>query len=466
MPFKYHPPTRTFCAICEKLSHEKVTPIIDTHSGKASSANNYRFHNWYNFVLGYSPQFPEFILNREKNTEQLLVVDPFMGTGTTNVYCKTSGISSIGIEANDYFIDVAKAKLEWDINIDELKELKQELLKNIEEKIETIDFESSEYESTQQLSFFDSVAVIDKISYREIANKRPPELLEKYICDRPYVKLQIISDIIDKLIENKESKIYNLFKLALSSIIVPSSNISYGPGFGVRKPKVDVNVIGLFSKKINRMIDDLESIKDSPSKFTKHSIIHGDSRQLSNYLEENSVDLMITSPPYPGDHEYTKHTRLELIFEDHARTIKEFRVIKKRMLTGSTTNIYKEDNDRLFVKGNETIQKITDLIQQRLDEDNATSGFEKLYTRLVWEYFGGMARMFKEALKVLKDNGKFSLLVSDSHAFKMVHIRTADILKEIALEQGYREGIIELWQNKKSTSHNYNLREEILTIIK
>ena len=111
MPSKYNPPTRSFCKICEKALNDKVTPIIDTHSGKASSAKNFPFHNWYNFVLGYTPDFPEYLLKKFGATNKSIVLDPFMGTGTTNVVCKSWGIKSFGLEANDYFIDVAKSKL-------------------------------------------------------------------------------------------------------------------------------------------------------------------------------------------------------------------------------------------------------------------------------------------------------------------------------------------------------------------
>ena len=68
--------------------------------------------------------------------------------------------------------------------------------------------------------------------------------------------------------------------------------------------------------------------------------------------------------------------------------------------------------------------------------------------------------------KVLKPNGKIALLVSDSHAFKMVHIQTAKILEEIGLEIGYSNSEILLWQHKKSTSHKYDLREDIIILQK
>jgi DNA modification methylase len=469
MAFKYNPPTRTFCSVCEKIAIDAIKPIIDTHSGKASSANNFPFHNWYNFVLGYSPEFPEYIIKKENISSNSIVLDPFMGTGTTNVVCKTNNINSFGLEANDYFINVAKTKLNWDFELNEIVSLSEKLINEISAKLDNISFK--EEEDDDEATLFDdsqyiNSVILEKKSYKKIAENRPVELLHKYICDKPFVKIQTIIESIYEIIPKKKKEELSFFNLALSSIIVPCSNISYGPGFGVKKPKNDIDVFNIFKLKINKMIYDLQKSKEKSLLKTKHEIILGDSRSISKHIAKNSIDFMITSPPYPGDHEYTKHTKLELIFENHAKTIKEFRVIKKRMLTGSTTNIYKEDNDRLHVEGNELITKVTDLIQQRLEDDNATSGFEKLYTRLVWEYFGGMALVFKESLKILKKGGKFSLLVSDSHAFKMVHIQTAVILKDIALKEGYSLGEIELWQNKKSTSHGYNLREEILTITK
>jgi hypothetical protein len=151
---------------------------------------------------------------------------------------------------------------------------------------------------------------------------------------------------------------------------------------------------------------------------------------------------------------------------DFATDIQEFRVIKKRMLRGSTTNIYKEDSDGDLVRDITSIKVVTDEIDRRLKEDNATSGFEKLYTKLVWEYFGGMYRVFKEAKESLKPGGKFVLLVSDSHAFKMVHIETAEILAEVAVKAVLVKPHVELWQHKGSTSHKYNLFEEVLTVEK
>ena len=67
---------------------------------------------------------------------------------------------------------------------------------------------------------------------------------------------------------------------------------------------------------------------------------------------------------------------------------------------------------------------------------------------------------------MLKPGGKIALLVSDSHAFKMVHIQTAQLLKLVGEQIGYENAEVILWQMKNSTSHKYQLRENILFLQK
>lgn len=456
MPFSYHPPTRTHCPVCEKLAKSKLTAVLEGTNGKASSAGNFPVHNWYYFVLGYTPKFPDYLIQKFEIKSEDFVVDPFNGSGTTMVACKMSGIDSAGIEANDYFIDVARSKLNWDIDVEAGREYWSTIKGLAISQFEQIDFDLL---NTTKLPSKNG-----RMHYLEYSSLyRPPMLSARYLSDRPFVRISVIKSLISDVVP--AGAIRDLFHLAISSILVPISNVRYGPGFGVSKPKEDVDVIKVLEAKVAKMFADLEAIK-SKKRLPKTKVIHGDARKLSDYFKSNSIDFMITSPPYPGDHEYTKHTRLELLFMGYANDLTGFREIKKRMIRGSTTNIYKEDNDRTLVEKIKSIQEVTDLIEQRLDEDGATSGFEKLYTKLVWEYFGGMHKVFEQSLKVLKRGGKFALLVSDSHAFKMVHIETAKILGEIASALGYKKVEIELWQDKTSSSHGYHIPENILILTK
>lgn len=458
MPFKYHPPTRAHCQVCEELSVSSPAPIIDVQNGKASAANNFPFHNWYSFVLGYTPLFPAYMIHREGITESHFVVDPFVGSGTTLIECKLRGIPSAGVDANDYFVDAARVKLNWSVDVNKVKQARDTLLESARQRFQHIDFCHNSNDLRLPIHPI-------SMSAKEYAAKHRPKLLkERYISDESFTQAHIIKELISEQIH--EEPVQRLFRLALASILVPISNVRYGPGFGVVRPrKNNVDVLKLFTEKIDRMVADLATVTDK-QRETRADVYLGDSRNLSDYFSPNSVDFMITSPPYPGDHEYTKHSRLELLFMGYANDLADIRRIKQRMIRGSTTNIYRHDDDSKYVRNFESIQAIVDVISRRLKEDGATSGFEKLYTKLVWEYFGGMYRVLRNVHEILKPHGKITFLVSDSHAFKMVHIQTAKILAEIGKAIGYSEYDIVLWQDKMSTSHKYNIKENILTLVK
>lgn len=463
MAMKFHPPTRKHCSECELLGNDH-SPIIDSNRGKASSAGNFDIHNWYNFTLGYTPEFPDFVLSRTNNlNKNSVVLDPFLGSGTTSVCAKDMGFNSVGIEANDFFAFAAGVKLDWTIDTSTALMILQNILPKIKRQSEKYAWPRASAKGNQ-LEF--EIPGSGSKSFNDLAEKhRPQELVEKYISNAPFAKLVIIQKELEK-IEWPSNKMEKFFFLGLSSSILPVSNVRYGPGFGVVKPKLDAPVIETFEKKMRRMISDIETKQSQRNSFPNSKVVLGDSRLLSKYLEPNSVDIIITSPPYPGDHEYTKHSRLELMFSDLARDLADFRTIKKRMLRGSTTNIYKDDNEGVLVKDIVEIERVVRLIDERLLEDGATSGFEKLYTKLIWEYFGGMLLVFQEAYKVMKPGSTFSLLVSDSHAFKMVHIHTAQLLALVAEKAGFQDSKIELWQLKGTTSHQYKLLENIITVKK
>lgn len=446
MAFSYHAPTRTTCPVCDELEKtEKIKPIIDTFDGRASASNGFPFHDWYNFVLGYTPTFPQYMIDREGMTQNDFIVDPFAGSGTTQLVCKYNRIPSLGIDANDFMIFAASQKLKWDLDLDGFRQAREELIPNIEKALSQIDFSNNDL-------------------VEELSEEYWPDNMDKrYISKKPIIKIHIIKELIDKVCLDDD--LHEMFSFALSSILVSVSNVNYGPGFGVRKAKDDVDVLKQFVAKLSLIEEDIQKV-DAEQINTPADSILGDSRKISDYVDENTVSLMITSPPYPGDHEYTKHSKVELIFNGMAGDLSSFRTIKKRMIVSSTTNIYKENNAKELVKDSQSIKEVTDEIQKRLDEDNATSGYEKLYTRLVWEYFGCMKQVLEECLKVLKPGGKIALLVSDSHAFKMVHIQTAEILKEIGEDVGFTKSEIVLWQLKNSTSHKYQLRENILILEK
>lgn len=50
----------------------------------------------------------EMIVPLQQNN---IVIDPFLGSGTTAVACKKLGVSYVGIDINQYYLDIAQLRL-------------------------------------------------------------------------------------------------------------------------------------------------------------------------------------------------------------------------------------------------------------------------------------------------------------------------------------------------------------------
>lgn len=453
-----HPKPITYkeCEVCQKLMAKGLPKsIVGNYIPQKSlkDINSSKFHNWYFFTLGYSPKFVQYVIESKKISGNDIVLDPFVGSGTTVIEAKLRRIQSIGIDANDFMVFATSTKTNWDLDLNVIRKEQKRILNSVGEKISaiaTVGNQKTLFHLPDQISD-------DRIETDEALN----ELINRrYISKRPLLKVLTLLSEIEQIEEPDER---NFFKLALLSILVPISNVRYGPGFGIGSVKEDCDVAGFFKNKITRMISDLTSIDGIDTK-TPAKVILGDSRKLSQLIQNTKIDHMITSPPYPGDHEYTRHTRLELIISGIAKSKEDHRLIKERMIRGSTRNIYKKDTETKNIMKFSEIVDIMNEIDGRVKETKGSSGFEKLYFRVVGEYFGGMYKFLKELKRVMRSKGTAAFLVGDSHAFKMVHIETARLLGELALDVGFSNYNTELWWNKRSTAHSFCLPEYILNL--
>jgi len=77
---------------------------------------DHSIHDWYRFVLSYPPQLVRKYLTDFKVNISQKVLDPFCGTGTTNVECKLNNVTSVGVEQNPFPFFASKVKTNWQIN--------------------------------------------------------------------------------------------------------------------------------------------------------------------------------------------------------------------------------------------------------------------------------------------------------------------------------------------------------------
>ena len=181
-------------------------------------------------------------------------------------------------------------------------------------------------------------------------------------------------------------------------------------------------------------------------------------------LPPNSVDAVITSPPYPNEKDYTRTTRLESVLLGFIQSKEDLRNLKKRLVRSNTRGVYKTDTDDNHVTGHAQIEQIAAAIEKRRIELNKDSGFERLYARVTKLYFGGMTRHLAELRRVLRPGAQLAYVVGDQASYLRVMIRTGQLLAGIASSLGYEVVGIDLFRTRLATATRDQLREEVVLL--
>lgn len=394
-------------------------------------------HEWYRFVLSYPAHLVRDYIEKFHLTPTSVVLDPFSGTGTTLVEAKKLGVASIGIEANPVVQMAASTKLNWELNTQEI------------EKYAQLVFDKS-------YDFFKSSTVNLTLS-----EEQEKLLIKGSISERPLHKSLILIKTIN---EEVPLELRDFFYTALAKLIVFSySNLKFGPEVGVSRKKLeDIDAFELFINQIYKMINNLQEVK--PNKDIPSKVILGDARNLSHLIADNSIDAVITSPPYPNEKDYTRTTRLESVLLGFMNTKQDLKQHKSSLLRSNTKNVYVADQDHLWV---ENIPEITALSQQIEDMRialNKTSGFEKLYHKVVKLYFGGMAKHLSDLRPKLKKGAQLAYVVGDQASYFRIHIKTGELLAKVAESLGYEVVGIDLFRTRLSTVTKEMLREEVVVL--
>lgn len=251
--------------------------------------------------------------------------------------------------------------------------------------------------------------------------------------------------------------------LALAKALVTSiSNLQFGPEVGVGPAKADAPVVSAWLRLVNQMAQDLRALGSRVQVPAR--VHHADSRDLSTLIEPNSIDTVITSPPYPNEKDYTRTTRLETILLGFIASKKELQALKRTMVRSNTRGVYKEDADHQVVAEHSEIQRIAEAIEARRIELGKTSGFERLYAKVTKLYFGGMARHFAELRQVLRPNAHLAYVVGDQASYLRIMIRTGQLLASLAEQLGYEVVRIDLFRTRLATATREQLREEVVIL--
>lgn len=410
-------------------------------------------HDWYRFVLSFPPHLVREYLDRLGVQTSDTVLDPFCGTGTTLVECKKMGIDSVGLERNPMAHFASSVKVDWSMDPGRLAEYSEEVARTARSTL--IDQGVDDWGDLPLLARNGPLSS----EVRTLDPSRSKLLLKNSISPIPLHKTLVILDAIDRA---GDPQLQAYGRLALATGLVRSiGNLKFGPEVGVGRIKSDASVVDIWYAHMQNMISDM---RDLPAPTAAASVLCADARDADGVLPRQSIDAVITSPPYPNEKDYTRTTRLESVILGLIQHPKELRALKKGMVRSNTRGVYKIDDDDVAVKTHAEIASIAEEIERRRVALGKTSGFERMYARVVKLYFGGMARHFDSLRTVLRPGAKLAYVVGDQASYLRVMIRTGQLLAELAQSLGYEVIDIDLFRTRLATATRAQLREEVLLL--
>lgn len=245
-------------------------------------STTYLTHNFHSYPAKFVPQIPNYFINKF-TTKGDTVLDPFVGCGTTMVECKLLNRNGIGIDLNPIATLVSTSKINQLSQFD-ISQINV-ILENIKQSINLL---------------YDSDVFIVKI----------PEFHNKDHWFQLNVQKEL-AIIINQLNKIKNEKLSNFLKTAFSAIIVNVSNQESDTRYAAKNKKIqDYQTYTAFENKVKSMLLRIEEFNKKVTK-SEVKIYNKDSRNI-DFLLDDSIDLVVTSPPYANTYDYYLYHKLRM----------------------------------------------------------------------------------------------------------------------------------------------------------
>jgi DNA modification methylase len=363
---------------------------------------SYATHGIHKYPAKFIPQIPRFCIESFSKPGDI-VLDPFMGSGTTLLESYISGRESYGIDIHPLARLIAKVKT---------TPLDPEVLRPQAEKL---------------------IAAVK--TDRRADDSWIPEVPNRAHWFRDPV-LQELAIIKKHVWEIPEGPYKDFFKICFSSIIRKvsnSDNDSLIPEVTSFQKKLDeqgktsYDSLSKFENTVRSRLLDASDLwrlsKEVEEKFGRApgvNMIGADARDIE--LEDSSVDIAVTSPPYASAVHYVSVHKLEMYWLDMLKSTSELdsRVVGTARAYASEYRSW-EPTTRL--------ERLRPVLDELLAKDKKSA-------YIVYKYFEGMRKNLVEVNRVLKRNGKYCMVVGEN-TFRKVKIPTYQLLADISAISGF-----------------------------
>ncbi len=236
-------------------------------------------HRWYVFPHSFTSEIVHALIDEWSLTSKDHILDPFAGAGTTLLAAKEKGIPATGYDLSPLTVLAARVKIA-NLNADRLDDLWSRLRRSI-----------------QPMRWNGAAKDYSELVRRAL----PGDLLGTF-------------NALDRNIAGLDASIAerDFFRLALIATM-PKYSRAMAEGGRLRwvdRHRNAATILDDFAERIGLMLEDLG--KASARQAAPWEVRVGDARSLSDAASTYSE--VITSPPYPNRHDYTRIFGVELMF--------------------------------------------------------------------------------------------------------------------------------------------------------
>lgn len=410
------------------MSIERTT--IEKYRHETSNLSRYNFdfsgcdtqyltHGFHGYPARMPPQIAKTILNhylREQTIEPGDVVyDPFAGSGTTGVEAQLVGLNAVLVDLNPLATLIARTKT-TKVPTDRIYRAWQSLNQGNE-----CSFDQTISESFNQISSY--------YEQNEEVPVKKPEVSTRYEWfPKPQLyHLSHLQDRIDEVEKLFGNDVGQFFRTVLSTVCRDVSYQRNGEYKRYRIPqeqweKHDPDVLELFTTELANNVEKIGEFNSAVRNSSEVEVHTADSRKV-NFIESNSADIVVTSPPY-GDHDTTVpygQYSLDPAVISMGVSRDAMKNVDKKGLGGTA-----EPLDSLRSYSSALDQTITELRSRDGRASDALSFFT--------DYF----QVLKEIRRILKPGQPVVFVVANRHMSDTL-IPTHHITMELLQELGFQE---------------------------
>jgi tRNA G10 N-methylase Trm11 len=361
----------------------------------------YLTHAWGAPYKGkFHPRMAKALINA--TCDNGLVLDPFVGSGTTAIEATLMGMDTIGTEINPFCAKTASAKISgMHTNPERLEEW-----------------------ATHVVTLAKREGSLD-LSFGERGAQASTAQLQAY--ERKRAEVDAIERIKHSLLECRDEAHHNILYAALGKVI--SETI---------RAKRRVNPLELFDQRCWEMVKTLYAFRTLRNRIWLNlgsgKIYACDAKHLP--MADECVDSIVTSPSYSTAIDYVKNDKAQLVILENMDLLK-----LNDVLIGSprAPSVQKHAFSLWFKTGFKDTNRIPRAARQII-ELMLEAGRVDLAARQ-YKYLVDMKGVLAEMRRVLKSDAKAAIIIGNNHFRvnnKEVEFENDDYLGELASENNFR----------------------------